>query len=91
MKFNAGKNKVRVLNGEEGLECVVSVDRVQLEHVSEFKYSGCVFDESGIDGAECRRKVLLGPYLMLGICSLSVLESCIKHCLYLFSCMTVRL
>ena len=27
---------------------------------------------------------------MLGICSFSVLESCMKHCLYLFLCMAVR-
>ena len=27
---------------------------------------------------------------MLGICSLSVLESCIKYCLYLFLCIAVR-
>ena len=27
-----------VLHGEEGLECEVKVDGVQLEHVSEFKY-----------------------------------------------------
>ena len=26
-------------------------------HVSEFKYLGCVWDESGTDGAECSRKV----------------------------------
>ena len=35
--------------GEEGLE-----------HVSEFKYLGCVLDESGTDGAECSRKVASG-------------------------------
>ena len=28
-----------------------------LEHVSEFKYFGCVLDESGTDEAECCRKV----------------------------------
>ena len=31
----AGKRKVMVLNGEEGLECEASVDRVRLEHMSE--------------------------------------------------------
>ena len=41
LKVNAGKSKVMVLNGEEGLECEVSVDEIQLEHVSEFKYLGC--------------------------------------------------
>ena len=38
LKVNAGKSEVMVLNGVEGLECEVSVDRVQLDHVSEFKY-----------------------------------------------------
>ena len=35
---NAGKIKVMVLNGEEGLECEVHVDRIRLKHVSKFKY-----------------------------------------------------
>ena len=39
MKVNTGKSKVMVLNGEKGLVCEFSVDGVQLEHVSEFKYS----------------------------------------------------
>ena len=30
-----------VLNGKEGLECDVFVDKFRLEHVSEFKYLGC--------------------------------------------------
>ena len=45
LKVNADKNKVMVLNGEEGLECEVNVDGIYLEHVSEFKYLGCVLDE----------------------------------------------
>ena len=40
--------------------CEVHVDRIRLEHVSEFKYLGCVLDESGTDGAECNRKVVSG-------------------------------
>ena len=40
LKVNAGKSKVMVLNGEEGLECEVHVDGIRLEHVSEFKYLG---------------------------------------------------
>ena len=32
--------KVMVLNEEEGLEFEVHVDRIRLEHVSEFKYLG---------------------------------------------------
>ena len=60
LKVNAGKSKVMVLNGEEGLECEVHVDEIRLEHVSEFKYLGCVLDESGVDRAECSRKVASG-------------------------------
>ena len=51
LKANAGKSKVMVLNGEEGLEWEVHVDGIYLENVSEFKYLGCVFDESGTDRA----------------------------------------
>ena len=71
LKVNAGKSKVMMLNGEEGLECEVYhhyyyyllrsttrlavpavpyrcgsevyVDEIRLEHVSEFKYLGCLF------------------------------------------------
>ena len=57
LKLNAGKSKVMVLNGEERLECEVQVAGIRLEHVSKFKYLGCVLDKSGIDGAECSRKV----------------------------------
>ena len=38
MKVKAGKSKVILLGGEEGLECEVCVGRIRLEHVSEFKY-----------------------------------------------------
>ena len=51
-KVNAGKSKMMVLNGEEGLECEVHGDGICLEHVSEFKYLDCVLDKSGTDGAE---------------------------------------
>ena len=57
LKGNAGKSKVMVLNGEEGLKCKVHIDGIRLEHVSKFKYLGCVLDESFTDGAECCRKV----------------------------------
>ena len=40
-----------VLVGEEGLECEVCVDGIRLEHISEFKYLGCVFKKSGADEA----------------------------------------
>ena len=33
LKVNAGKSKVMVPNGEEGLECEVRVDGVSLEHI----------------------------------------------------------
>ena len=38
-------------------KCEVRMNGMQLEHVSEFKQLGCALDESGIDKAECRRKV----------------------------------
>ena len=41
LKANAGKSKVMILNGEEGVECEVRVDGICLDHVSEFKYLGC--------------------------------------------------
>ena len=47
LKVNSSKSKV--LNGEEGLECKVHVDGILLEDVSEFKYLGCVLDESSTD------------------------------------------
>ena len=33
LKFNAGKSKVKVLGGEEGLECEVCVNGIRLEHL----------------------------------------------------------
>ena len=33
LKVSAGKSKVIVLNGEEGLECEVHVDRIRLKHL----------------------------------------------------------
>ena len=60
LKINAGKSKMMVLGGEEGLECEVCVDGIRLEHVSEFEYLGCVLGESGTDEAECSRKVPSG-------------------------------
>ena len=76
-----------VQNREEGLVCEVHVDGIRLGHVWEFKYLGCVLDESGADGSECSRKVASGswvagasgPWLVLWICSLSMLESWIAR------------
>ena len=42
LKVNTVKNKVIVLNEEEGLESEVHIDMIHLEQVSEFKYLGCV-------------------------------------------------
>ena len=42
LKENAGKSKVIVLGGEEGLEYAVRVVGIRLELLSEFKYLGCV-------------------------------------------------
>ena len=41
LKVNAGKSKVMVMDGEEGLECEVHVDGIRLELVSEFIYLRC--------------------------------------------------
>ena len=70
MKVNAGKRKVMVLNGEEGLECDIHIDGIHLEHVLKFKYLGYVLDKSSTDGAECSRKVASGRRVADGIRSL---------------------
>ena len=49
LKVNTGKTKVMVIREEE-LECEVYVDGVHLEHVSELKYLGSVFDTAGTHG-----------------------------------------
>ena len=46
LKINGGKSKVMALGGKEVLECEVCVDGIPLEKFSEFKYLGCVLDES---------------------------------------------
>ena len=38
-----------LLGVEEGLECEVCIDGISLEHISGFKYLGCVLDKSGTD------------------------------------------
>ena len=60
LKVKAGKSKVIIMNGKEGLEYEIPKDRIRIEHVSEFKYLGCILDESGTDGPEFRRKVTSG-------------------------------
>ena len=37
LKVNIDKSKVMVMIGDEELECKAHVDRIYLEHVSEFK------------------------------------------------------
>ena len=51
---------VMIVNGLEGLEFVVHVDEIRLQHVSKFKYLECVLNESGSDDAECSRKAASG-------------------------------
>ena len=60
LKVNASKSKWIVLAGKEGLQCEVCVEGISLEHVSEFKYLGCILDKSGTNEAECSRKVASG-------------------------------
>ena len=95
MKAKAGKSKVMVLGGEEGLEFGVCVEGIRLEHVSEFKYLGCVLGELGTDEAECSRKVasgrrVAGVITSLVNASLSLLGSCMSHFWCLFLCIVVR-
>ena len=70
LKVNADKSKVLVLNSEEGLEYEIHVDGMCLEHVSEFKYLGCVLDKSGTDSTECSRKIAGGRRVAGAITSL---------------------
>ena len=46
-----------MLGEEKGSLCDVLVDEIRLEHATQFKYLGCVLDETGKDVAESRRKV----------------------------------
>ena len=70
LKVNADTSKVMVLFGEEGLGCEIRVYRARFELVSEFKYLGYVLNESGTDGAECRRKAESGRKVATAIRSL---------------------
>ena len=96
LKVNAGRSKVMVLGVEEGLESEVCVGGIHLEHLTEFKFLQYVLDESGTDEAECSKKVVYGKRvagairLMLGVCSFSMLRSCMSHCWCLFLLMVVR-
>ena len=84
--------KVMTMNREEGLKCKFHVDRIRLEHVLEFKYFGCVLEESGSDGAECSRRVAGAIKSLVNTKDLQLeyARVCMKHCLYLFSYVAVR-
>ena len=60
LKVNACKSKVMLMNREEGFEFEVHIDGIRLVYVSEFKYLGCVLDESGTDVVECSRRAASG-------------------------------
>ena len=64
LKVIAAKSKVMVLGVDEGLECEVCVNGIHLKHVSEFKYLGCILDESGTDKAEYGKKVASGRWVV---------------------------
>ena len=62
--LNVNADKKMVLGWEEGLEwCEVYIDRISLEHVSEFKYLLCVLDDSGTNELEGSRRVVSGRRL----------------------------
>ena len=52
-------------------QCEVHVDGIHFEHVSEFKYLGCILDRSGTDGAGCSRKLGSGRKVAVAIRSLA--------------------
>ena len=64
-----------MLGEEEGLEREVCIDGIHLEHVSEFKYSGCVLKET-----ECSRKVARGRRVAGPIRSLVNARSLQREC-----------
>ena len=57
LKVNEDKSKVMVMNEEEGLEFEIHIDRIHLKQISEFKYLGCLLDDSHTDKAECSTKL----------------------------------
>ena len=59
-----------VLGGEEGVEYEVCVNLMRFEHLLEYKYFGCVLNESGINEVECSRKVVSGTRVVGAIRSL---------------------
>ena len=66
LKVNAGKSKVMILIGEEGLGCEVYVDGIHLQHFLEFIYLGCVLnDKSSADEAGCNGRRVAGAIRFL--------------------------
>ena len=65
LKVNAGKSKMMLMNGEEGLEYEIHVDGICLENISEI-----ILDESVTDGVKCSRKVVSGKRMAGAIRSL---------------------
>ena len=63
LKFSAGKNKVMVLGGEEGLECKIMWIGYNWRECQELKYLGCVLDESVADVTGVIRRWLVGGKL----------------------------
>ena len=80
LKVNAGKSKMMVIGGEEGLQCKVFVDVIRAEHVSEFKYLRCVLDEPGTDEAERRKKQASGRSVTCANSSLVIARSLQLEC-----------
>ena len=58
LRVNSDKSMVMELDRYEG--CEILVDNSRLEHVSVFKYLGCVLDETDTDGAKCCRNIVSG-------------------------------
>ena len=87
-----------VLGGEEGLECEVCVDEIHYSMSRDLN----TWDVFWTNQAQMRQSVegrkrgggglpvLLGLWLMLGVCSLNVQGFCKCNCSCLLLCMAVR-
>ena len=70
-----------------------------MEYVPEFKYLGHLLSDSGTDETVCPRRVVSGmkvagairSLVNVRVFSLSMLGAYMRHCLYLFLCMVVRI
>ena len=82
LKVNADKSKVIVLNVEEGLECEVvymfrKFNTWDMFWMNQVHMRQSVVGRWRVVGG---LQALLGLWLMLGVCSLIVLRSCMSHC-----------